>query len=321
MRRGLPILIAASVVLGALRPAAADGFSLRQVHLKDWVAKGEIQKVVGKKLYDLIDGFADIHMGFNYRDSEHLTVRKGKWELEVSVFRVDSPANAYGLYTCLRDRDGELVDVGDEGSYAYGTAVAWRGPYCIEVKDVSEQEAPKEEILAVCREIASTLKGGYERPQLVRALPSKNLDYKGLIYFHHRHPLDQIYYLGTENVLLLGTDAMKPSRVEAVYAEYKLSRGRHGLLVLRYPKGEQARKAVELYSSSARGDAASVENQEPWRVFRTKSGKATVVLCKGRLLMIAFEAAQPDAIKAVMAKIASNLEPPKKKAQKKPGTV
>lgn len=315
MNRTLTIL-ALSALVGAVAPSAhADGFSLQQVQLKGWVKQGEIQKVVGHKLYDLIDGFADIHMGFAYIDSEHVNLKKGKWELEISVFRTDTPGNAFGLYSCLRDREGEALGLPDEAAFAYGTAVLWRGPYCVEVKDISEEEAPKEEIVAVCKAFSDSMTGHHQRPELVRAFPRDNIVDRGLMYFHYRHPFDQIYYMGTENVLLLGSDVFKPTKTEAAYAEYKLSRGSQGILALRYPKIEEAAKALNLYAASLKSDVVSTEDDAPWRALTLKNGKQTLAFQRGRLLILAFETTEADAVRAIMTKLAKNLEPRKKPAK------
>jgi hypothetical protein len=251
-------------------------------------------------------------MGFAYIDSEHMTVRKGKTDLEISVFHVDSPANAYGLYSCLRDREGKQLDVADEASFAYGTAILWRGPYCIEIKDVSEEPAPDDQIISVCKTLSEALDGRHQRPELVRAFPEEKLNYRGLIYFHNRHPFDQIYYLGTEDILLLGNDATQKTGVEAVYADYELPKGPQGVLTLRYPKAEQAKKALDLYTKSVQDDLTSSEDTAPWRILTMKNGKQTVVFQKDRLLILSFETAQADAVRPVIEKIAKNLEPKKK---------
>jgi len=304
--------VSLAMLSGAVANAAETAtFSLRKVQLRDWMIQGEIQKVVGMKLYDLIDGFADIHLGFNYIDSEHTKLKKGKQELEISVFRVDSPDNAYGLYSCLRQRDGELLNLLDEASYSSGTVILWRGPYCAEVKDVSEEGASKEEMVAVTKAIGEALEGKHQPPELVRALPPEKLLYQGMLYFHNRHPLDQIWYMGTENVLLLGADVTSPTKVEAVYATYDLSNGAQGVLTIRYPKADEAQKALNLYTESVRKDMVSVNDQPAWRTLTAKNGKQTLAFQKDRLLILGLESSEPDALKPILEKTAKNLEPRK----------
>ncbi|MBM3333783.1 hypothetical protein FJY63_03895, partial [Candidatus Sumerlaeota bacterium] len=64
------ILFVICLFLGsAIGSTETATFSLGSVRLANWARDGQIQKVVGIKLYDLIDGYADIHMGFNYVDS------------------------------------------------------------------------------------------------------------------------------------------------------------------------------------------------------------------------------------------------------------
>ena len=311
MKHGLTTTLTVLVFAAALF-ARAEELSLTQLPLKDWKVQGEIKKVVGQKLYDLIDGFADIQMGFAYIESEHVTLKKDKWEVEVSVFRTDTPANAFGLYSCLRDREGERLDLADEAAYAYGTAVLWRGPYCVEVKDISEAEAPKDEVVAVCRVFSEAIKLHGERPELVRAFPKEKMLDRTLMYFHYRHPFDRIYYTGTENVLLLGTDVFQPTKTEATYAEYELSRGPQGILALRYENAEQAAKALRLYTASVKDDTVSTKDEAPWHLLGLKNGKQTLALQKDRLLVLTFETAEAQAVRPIMETIAKALEPKRK---------
>ena len=306
------VLLTFAVIASAIAYAAdAPTFSLRKVQLKDWTRQGEIQKVVGQKLYDLIDGFADIHMGFSYLDSEHMKLKKGKSELEISVFRVDTSDNAYGLYSALHQRDGELSDLADEASYSPGTMILWRGPYCVEVKDVSEESISKEETVAVTKAIGEALEGKHQPPELVRALPREKLAYRGVLYFHNRHPLDGIWYMGIENVLLLGSDPTSHTKVEAVYATYELPNGAEGILTIRYPQADEAQKAFGLFTDSVKKDMVSTNDQAPWRTLTAKNGKQTVAYQKDRLLVLALESSQADAVKPIIEKLAKNLEPKK----------
>lgn len=314
MKRMMACLIAAAFVCAT---AQAAQISLQNVKIDDWSEEGSVKKVVGKALYDLIDGFADIHMGFAFLDSEHVTLKKGKAELEVSVFRVDSTDNGFGLYSCLRDRaEGKPFDAGVEASYAYGTAIIWAGPYVIEVKDISEEPAPDEDIIAAAKQIAAAYAGPRPKlPELIRAYPKEKLVDSGMIYFHHRHPFDQVYYLGSENPLQIGLDAMKPSGLEAAYASYKLPKGVQGVLALRYKKPDVAAKALDDYTKMLADQLQSTEKDAPWVTLTAKNGKQTLAYLKDRVLILAFESSQVEPTQQIVTQIAKNLEP-KKKPQK-----
>jgi len=312
MNRMILCSMLATLITAMAPRAQAQGFSLSKVQQKDWATQGEMQKVAGQKLYDLIDGFADIHMGFAYIDSEHIKLKKGKKELEVAVYREDTPGNAYGLYSALRQRDGELVELPDEASFSPGTMILWRGPYCVEVKDVGGESGSKEEVVAVAKAIGDQIEGKHEPPELVRALPKEKLVWRAVLYFHNRHPLDQIYYMGTENVLLLEVEPGKPPKAEAAYATYELPGGAQGILTIRYAAPETAQKALGLYTESVRKDMASVSDQAPWRTLTAKNGQQTLAFQKDRLLILALESSQADAVKPIVEKIAANLEPKKK---------
>jgi hypothetical protein len=54
-----------------------------------------------------------------------------------------------------------------------------------------------------------------------------------------------------------------------------------------------------------------------WVILTARNGKTTVAWQKDRLLVVAFETAQPDPAREIIAKIAKNLEPKKKEAEQK----
>ncbi len=316
MKRWIAIgaLAAALVAAGRIaRPADLVSFSLAKVQIRDWVRQGDIQKVVGEKLYDLIDGFADIHMGYAYADSEHMKLTQGKKEFEVAVYRLSNSDNAYGLYSALRQRDGEIIAVPDEASYSPGMVVLWRGPYCIEVKDVGEEGATQEDLIAVARTIAQEIPGQHPLPELVRALPKEKLRANGILYIHDRHPLDQIWFMGTDNILLLEASAGKPAKAEAVYAGYDLPGGEQGILAARYVAPEDCAKALALFTESVKKDMASVASESPWHTFTARNGKKTLVFQKDRLLILGLESDQSEVVRGIIEKIAKALEPKKDK--------
>ncbi|MCX8035485.1 MAG: hypothetical protein N3D11_00235 [Candidatus Sumerlaeia bacterium] len=316
MKRWIATASLAMGLLAAGAPSrAADPvpFSLAKVQITDWVRQGDIQKVVGEKLYDLIDGFADIHMGFAYVDSEHMKLTKGKQEFEVAVYRLSNSDNAYGLYSALRQRDGEIIAIPDEASYSPGMVVLWRGSYCIEVKDVGEEGAAKENLIAVAKTIAQEIPGQHPLPELVRALPKEKLRANGILYIHDRHPLDQIWFMGTDNILLLEANANKPAKAEAVYAGYDLSGGEQGILVARYVAPEDSAKALAQFTESVKKDMASIANESPWHTFTAKNGKKTLVFQKDRLLILGLESDQAEVVRGIIEKIAKALEPKKDK--------
>lgn len=325
IRGGLLLLatLAGSPVAGE----EAASLSLDTVRLEGWEPTGPTETYIGDKLYEAIDGFADYHFGFDFREAQRRFFTQGLKKIEVFVYRFGSPTESFGLYSVMRPRWGQPVQVDDEAVWEPGNVcTVWRGPYYIAITTQGAEAATEEDLTAVARTIVQPIAGAFNRPDLVRMLPPEHLQSLSVLYFHCLQPLDRVFYLGEGNVLQLAEKPTDPREVEAVYAEYDQNGRPASVVVARYPHLEKARKARDLCAAQFMANASSLAEESLWeeppfqsfgRGFQARTGFHTLLFQRENWLLVAAEVVDLDLLKGVLTKIDQALWKQREKEQER----
>lgn len=289
---------------------ASTQVSLEKLAVAGWQPTN-VESYVGKKLYDAIDGYADFHMGFNFKDSERRFFTSGEKRIEVFSYRCDTPGNAFGLFSVMRMGAPKLLEIGNEASLAERVFHMWKGHYYVTVSDLGKAECSQDEILAFAKAVDAQFEKEFPKPALVEALPRKNLIPLSVTYFHYRNALERLTYLGEENVLQLGDDLDKPYDVEAAYGQYLIDKAKYDLIVLRYESPKKPETATRMYIELMKGDLKSSTTRWPWAELVERNGKQTIIFREGNIVMLCFPTTKGDVIRDLMKQVAANLKPKK----------
>lgn len=287
--------------------ARPEEISLAKLQVPGWEPT-RVQSYAGKALYDAIDGYADYHMGFNFKDSERKFFTNGEKRIEVFSYRFDTPENAFGLFSVMRMGAGKLLDIGNESSLDGRVFHMWKGHYYLTVSDLGKEESSEEEILAFARALDGQFQKKHPKPSLVEALPKKNLVPLSVAYFHYRNALEKLIYLGEKNVLQLGEDFDKPYDVEAVYGQYLVEKTKYELVVLRYQSAEKPEIAAHAFLDFMKDSLKNAATHLPWAELVEKNGMHTILFREGNILMFSFPTARGEVVKELMEQTAAKLK-------------
>jgi len=200
-----------------------------------WERSGEMGVYVPEDLFDYMDGQAELF--FVYRFEKLATQeyqRDGEGPITVEVYQVASPADAYGLFSFYAS--GEPMDLGAGGAVEQGRLVSfWQGRFYARV--FAYGEAEQESLSALARQVAAGMPEGGALPELVARLPQENLVPDSPRFFHQKLSLDNLLWLGDENILNLS------GQTDAVLAAYTYGDTRAQLLVVAYPAEAEAEAA------------------------------------------------------------------------------
>lgn len=194
-----------------------------------WERSGEMGVYVPEDLFDYMDGQAELF--FVYRFEKLATqeyTRDGEGPLIVEVYQVASPADAYGLFSFYAG--GESLDLGAGGAVEPGRLVSfWQGRFYARV--FAYGEAEQESLSALAHQVAAGMPEPEESalPELVTRLPQENLVPGSVRFFHQKLSLDNLLWLGEENILNLS------GQTDAVLAAYTYGDTPAQLLVVAYP--------------------------------------------------------------------------------------
>jgi hypothetical protein len=219
-----------------------------------WERSGEAKVYAPDDLFDYMDGQAELFFVYRF---ERLAVqeytRGDEGPIIVEVYQVASPADAYGLFSFYTT--GQPIDLGAGGSAEPGRLISfWQGRFYAQV--FAYGEAEQESLSALARQIVAGMPGEGELPELVTRLPQENLVPGSARFFHQKLSLDNLIWLGEENILGLG------EQTDAALAAYTYGDAQAQLLVVEYPDAttaEAAHTALEgsdLENLSAAGQGA-----------------------------------------------------------------
>jgi hypothetical protein len=187
-----------------------------------------------------VNGAADLYFSYGFEEVtvEQYVDERGQGA-QVEAYTMASEADAYGLYTY--HSYGEPVELGIDGEREPGYRLAfWQGQVFVQIlaREVVDDEA----LWALGQVVAASLPQGGARPALVEALPAKGRQPGSVRFFREKVALDNLLWLGTDDLLGLGPD------VEGVVARYEVEGQTADLLLVAYPdagRAEQALAALE----------------------------------------------------------------------------
>lgn len=248
---------APDVVITPVLPADAAG----------WIADGEGEAYDTESIYAYIDGHAEVYMAYGMKRclSRRYAAPAGDAEIVVDLFEMESPADAFGVFS--HDRAGEEVAVGRGGVFRHGWLSFWQSSWYGSVYATASDETTRETVLAIGRIAADALPRGGEPPQVIHRLPIEELDPTSICFLHSPQILNAHVNVGPDDPFGIG-----PGVVAAVGAY--TSNGTDARLVLVEYGNEAAAVAVET-RFRADGDAAA--GRPPMIVGRRGATVAAVV--------------------------------------------
>ncbi len=197
-----------------------------------WTPAGEVELFDRENIYDLVDGQAEAFFAYGF---EQVAVRRyesaGGAVLDVEVWQLATPADAYGLFTA--SVAGEPAAIGNDGDADPGRRLAfWQDRYYVCIR--ARQELPDADLWGFAEAISAALPAGGERPALVDRLPSDGLVERSVVFFHREISIQSQLWLGGENLLGLGPGT------DGLLARYQVGGAVAQLLLVQYPDAEAA---------------------------------------------------------------------------------
>jgi hypothetical protein len=185
----------------------------------------------------MVDGQADAYFvyGFEQVATQRYQNAAGAI-LEVAIWQLATPADAYGLFTF--GRAGEPAAIGNEGDADPGRRlVFWQDCYWVQV--YGRQQLPDADLQAFAHAVSTALPAGGERPALVSRLPKNGLIERGFIFFHEEISIQTDIWLGGTNILGLSP------QTNGILARYDPDGVMALLLLIQYPDAKAATTGLD----------------------------------------------------------------------------
>lgn len=210
--------------------------------LKGWQSEGPPSVYTGEELFDYINGGAELYLEFNFKQVGVQEYRNDAGSsLVVEVYEMDSPKNAYGLYSF--DTRGEHPAIGQEATYSFGLLKFWKDRFLCRILSLDAEEAMKGVIFSLGEKIAAKIPSEGTKSPILAYVPKENVVPESIHYFHQRVTLNNFYFLSDENILNLNQET------EGVFFEVHISGKTAKIIFIRYPRPQDSQAAFEKFLS------------------------------------------------------------------------
>lgn len=222
------------------QPAGLAGLLPKAGVVPDWKPAEEARLYNRDNLFDMVDGQADAFFVYGF---EQVAVQRYQNSagtvLEVALWQLATPADAYGLFTSgLAGEPATVCPTKETNSCREADAdpgrrlAFWQDRYVGQV--YGRQQLADADLQAFARAVAASLPPGGERPALVNRLPQARLVERGFIFFHEEISIQTQLWLGGKNILGLS------HQTNGLLAQYNLDGATAHLLLIEYPEAKAA---------------------------------------------------------------------------------
>jgi hypothetical protein len=241
----------------------------------------------GEALYDYINGGAELYLSYGLIGMTGCKYSgEGLPQITVEIYQMTSAANAFGVYTQSRDR--EEHDFG-QGSQSFNDFILFWKDNCYVI--ITAHKATPESTKAI-RQMASlvdsAIPGTGSKPDIVNALPRKDLIPGGYLYFHHYVWINAYLFIADYNIVNI-TD-----ETDAVLARYGNPNSRCYLLAVDYPDALSAKMAFNQLKEKF---APESEDLRPVLQLEDQTWFSTWM--QGKRLWAVFNAGLPEQIETL----------------------
>ena len=291
--RAAGLLLFAVVIMGrGAQAGKGDLVRFLPADFEGWTTAAD-DLYTGDGIFGYLDGAGEVYKAYNYRLLfARRYARPGQPDIVVDLFDMGSSADAYGVFT--HGLEGERLDIGQDAVSMAGLLSFWKDRYFVSLYAESETPDVRRALRGLGRKIAGAIPGEGKRPGILALIPEE-FDVQGARYFHSHLILNYHHFVSSENVLLL--DAETEAALASSPGEGRKTR----LLIIRYPSGSAARRAMESF---AKGYLRAAAGPGPVEV---KEGHWSSVLTSGAYLAAVLGAPSRDEALRFLAEAGGRL--------------
>ena len=195
------LLLCITSLASAQTPASLHGLLPADNEVSGWIRSGTLQNYRGEKLFEMIDGGAEIYHEYGFSqvlraDYENKTGHTVTLEL----YEMADAAAAYGIYSSNIGDSGQQVDIGQEAMLSGYYLNFWKGKLLVTVIGSDSDPATVQGILDLARKVAKHYEPVAEKPALVSLLLSKPLPMTNPLYVRGDLGVMNNYVFDMENI-------------------------------------------------------------------------------------------------------------------------
>lgn len=302
-RARIPLLL--TLILILLIPPVGGAAAERKMmpniqwplEINGWTWDQEDRSYNRENLFDYINGAAEVYLAYNFRQAfVHRFTKAGQPDLVAEVYQLASAEDAYGVFS-LERQDPE-VGIGQGSEFGGSLLRFWKGNSFVSILGEGPGKEIETAILSLGRALADKLPETGRPPRIVDLLPILSWlpPVERLCFVRSHILLNRCFFLSHQNILHLASD------VQALFARYRRSDSRIGLLLVQYPTVERARAALTSFKKAYLPEAGHGQ------ALRTEDGKWTFTELHRKFVLIVFGASLPSEAQALIENILTKMK-------------
>ncbi|MBD3419700.1 MAG: hypothetical protein GF398_06240 [Chitinivibrionales bacterium] len=154
-----------------------------------WQTRNPWQEYPGKKLYEFIDGEADIFVayGFNtcFATTFSATSADTVYEIEIKIYDQQEPLQAFGLFRAIAEYDDKQSGIGTEAVVGNRYLYVYKGKYYLDIADRSQVVLTPDQFTGFAKAVVDKLPAEPRPPKALALLPDSLRIEKSERYHHN----------------------------------------------------------------------------------------------------------------------------------------
>lgn len=252
--RSLPTLLLTIALLwaagGGAQGQAVDLATLfpKANEIPGWTVQTPTKRFAENQLFEYMDGAAEIPKSYTFRALASTKYQKGDTVLEVAVFDMGAPTDAYGYYSARvflerSPRSKERLVALDHPAHLYATVgvlTFWKDRYTI-ILQPDSGKPDDDSLLRFARAVSAKIPAKGAPPALLQRLPAAKMVPNSARFVRGKAAFDSL-------LIFLPKDTFGLAKAgEAVAAEYTLSGKATTLILIQYPNAASVKAGYDAY--------------------------------------------------------------------------
>jgi hypothetical protein len=195
------ILLCITNLASAQTPADLHGLLPADNDVLGWIRSGTPQNYRGDKLFEMIDGGAEIYHEYGF--SQVLMAdyeNKNGHTITMEIYEMTDSAAAFGIYSFNIGNSGQSIDIGHEAMLSGYYLNFWKGKLLVTVIGSDSDPATVQGLLNLARMVARYYEPVAEKPALVTLLLNKPFPLTHPLYVRGDLGVMNNYVFDMENI-------------------------------------------------------------------------------------------------------------------------
>jgi hypothetical protein len=165
-----------------------------------WKSENEQKLYTGEKLFELIDGGADVYMEYGFEEAATAEYLKGNDLILVEIYRMKDNSAAYGIFSNSNSSEGIRADIGEDGCLFPYYLIFWKGNYYISVSSNDDSPDLVDAISKIGENIDNRIICTSKKPDIIDLLTIPEFRFDEIKYLRGNIGLNDLYSFDAEDV-------------------------------------------------------------------------------------------------------------------------